>query len=288
MNKLILWDLFGGGQNSIYNTVKEYNLPIDVYTFDITEPQHDKQFKLDLSNADVIEKLKDYPKPDIIVASPLCQSFSCALAVKGGTVGWKKLADNSIELRTLDEIKECLKSNPYMKNWKADVMKQRATLGLNCIWNTLRIIDRFKSKYWYIENPKYSLIWNYIKNNCDFDGIDNFADYSAYGFLTQKPTNFLSNINLNLKTGGYTKPKKIKENNKTYLVYKDGKKVKWVNCRSEMIKRIHQASMDTVQKNKKQKANDKSSCQIKEATAVSAIPHLLLKDILEQFIKGEN
>ena len=28
MNKLVLWDLFGGGQNSIYHTVKEYNLPI--------------------------------------------------------------------------------------------------------------------------------------------------------------------------------------------------------------------------------------------------------------------
>lgn len=288
MNKLIVWDLFGGGQNSIFNTVKEYNLPIDVYTFDITEPQHDKQFKLDLSDWDIILKLKDYPKPDIIVASPLCQSFSCALAVKGGTVAWKKLDDGWIQQRTLDEIKECLKSNPYMKNWKAEVMLQRAKLGVMCIYNTLRIIEHYQPKYFYIENPKNSLIWNYIRCNYRLNAINNFADYSAYGFLTKKPTNFLSNINLNLKTGGYTKPKKIKENNKTYLVYKDGKKVEWVNCRSEMIKRIHQASMDTVQKNKKQKANDKSSCQIKEATAVSAIPHLLLKDILEQFIKGEN
>lgn len=55
-----------------------------------------------------------------------------------------------------------------------------------------------------------------------------------------------------------------------------------------MIKRINEASMDKVQKNKKQKANDKSTHQIKEASAASAIPHLLLKDILEKFIKGEN
>ena len=287
MNKLILWDLFGGGQNSIYNTVKEYNLPIDVYTFDITEPQHEKQFKVDLSVLDIIVKLKDYPKPDIIVASPLCQSFSCALAVKGGTVGWKKLDNKSIQLRTLNEIKECLTLNKYMKNWKADVMRQRAILGWNCIFNTLRIIGHYQPKYWYIENPKNSLMWNYIKYNYRLNAINNFADYSAYGFLTQKPTNFLSNINLNLKTGGYEKPKKIKEHNKVYLVYKDGRKIEWVNCRSEMIKRLNEASMDKVQKNKKQKANDGSSCQIKEASVASAIPHLLLKDILEQFIKGE-
>ena len=285
MNKLILWDLFGGGQNSIYNTVKEYNLPIDVYTFDITEPQHDKQFKLDLSSKDVIEKLKHYPRPDIISASPLCQSFSIATAIKGGgTIGWKKLKDKSIQIRTLEEIKYCLTLNKYMKSWNPEVMLERAKLGKRCLENTLLIIEYFKPKYFYIENPKLSLMWNYTKFNKDIEYFYNHTNYSSYGFLTFKPTTFLSNIQLDLRQEPRKTYKKIVEDNKTYLVYKDGKKVEWVNCKNKMLERLNEASMDKVQVNKKQKTNDGSSCQIKEASAVSAIPHLLLKDILEQFL----
>ena len=285
MNKLILWDLFGGGQNSIYHTVKEYNLSIEVYTFDIAEPQHDKQFKLDLSSNDVIEKLKDYPRPDIIVASPLCQSFSIATAIKGGgTVGWKKLKDKSIQIRTLDEIKYCLTLNKYMKSWNPEVMLERAKLGKRCLENTLLIIEYFKPKYFYIENPKLSLMWNYTKFNKDIEYFYNNTNYSSYGFLNHKPTTFLSNIQLDLRQEPRKTYKKIVEDEKTYLVYKDGKKVEWVNNRTTMLERLNEVSMDQVQVNKKQKSNDKSNFQIKEATAISAIPHLLLKDILEQFL----
>ena len=285
MNKLILWDLFGGGQNSIYNTVKEYNLPIEVYTFDITEPQHEKQFILDLSSKDVIEKLKQYPRPDIISASPLCQSFSIVTVIKGGgTIGWKILKDNSIEIRTLDEIRYYLTLNKYMKNWKSEVMLERAKLGKRCLENTLMIIEYFKPKYFYIENPRLSLMWNYTKFNKDIDYFYNNTTYSAYGFLTYKPTTFLSNIQLDLKQERPKAYKKIVEDNQTYLMFKDGTKIKWVNSKVKRLEKLNEASMDKVQVNKKQKSNDSSSCQIKESSAVSAIPHLLLKDILEQFL----
>lgn len=285
MNKLILWDLFGGGQNSIYNTVKEYNLPIDVYTFDITEPQHEKQFKLDLSSENVIEELKKYPNPDIIVASPLCQSFSITTTIKGGgTIGWKKLKDRSIQIRTLDEIKYCLTLNKYMKNWKSEVMLERAKLGKKCVENTLMIIEYFKPKFWYLENPALSLMWNYTKFNKDIDYFYNTTNYSSYGFLTFKPTTFLSNIQLDLRQEKRKVYKKIVEDNNTYLLFKDGTKIKWVNSKVKRLEILNEASMDKVQVNQKQKANDSSTHQIKEASAVSAIPHLLLKDILEQFL----
>jgi hypothetical protein len=45
---------------------------------------HKKQFILDLAQKDVIEKLKKFPIPDIVVSSTLCQSFSCVLNMKGG------------------------------------------------------------------------------------------------------------------------------------------------------------------------------------------------------------
>jgi hypothetical protein len=56
----------------------------DIYTFDITEPTRKKHYKLDLSQDNIVEIFEKFPKPDIIVASPLCQSFSCVLNMKGG------------------------------------------------------------------------------------------------------------------------------------------------------------------------------------------------------------
>lgn len=84
--KIIVWDLFGGGQNSVYNTLKEFNLldTYEVYTFDITTPTRKHHYILDLSVDNVIEHLKQFPTPDIITASPLCQSFSCVLNMLGG------------------------------------------------------------------------------------------------------------------------------------------------------------------------------------------------------------
>ena len=106
MNKMVIWDLFGGGQNSVYFSLKEYNLldKFDIYTFDITKPVHNKQFYLDLSQKNIVEIFSKFPKPDIILASPLCQSFSNVLNMKGGgTCFWKlnskknKLIERSVK-----------------------------------------------------------------------------------------------------------------------------------------------------------------------------------------------
>ena len=280
---MIIWDLFGGGQNSVYHTVKEHELDATVYTFDITKMQHAHQVELDLSADDVIEQLKAFPQPDIIVASPLGQSFSKALAVKGSTVGWKVNKDNSISLRTLDEIEYAKSNNNYMKHWKADVMLARAQLGKKCLDNTLAIIEYFKPKYWYIENPRLSLMWNYTKFNKDIEYFYNYADYSAYGFLAQKPTCFLSNIKLELKIGGWMKASKETIDGVKYLVFPNGQKVRWSNNRAEMIKRLNESCMNFIQENEKQTIGDKSSKQFKEAEATSAIPHDLIWDIISQF-----
>ena len=89
-SKIIVWDLFGGGQNSVYESLKDNPL-FDVWTFDITEPTREQHIKQDLTVNNIIEVLAAYPKPDIIVASPLCQSFSSILSMKGGgTCFWKK------------------------------------------------------------------------------------------------------------------------------------------------------------------------------------------------------
>lgn len=107
MNKKIVWDLFGGGQNSVYNALDKNEY--DVYTFDLVpEPEHNKQFVIDL--AQDFHNLKEYfsklPKPDIIVASPLCQSFSSILTMKGGGLAFELMKI----VQKPSSLKEALKS----------------------------------------------------------------------------------------------------------------------------------------------------------------------------------
>lgn len=60
---------------------------------------------------------------------------------------------------------------------------------------TIEIIDYLKPKYYFIENPRYSSIWNFIEN-------ENFAkdfvivDYCAFGYTYKKPTKILTNKKL--------------------------------------------------------------------------------------------
>lgn len=307
MNKLIIWDLFGGGQNSVYNSLKEFNLldKYEVYTFDITEPTHKNQFHIDLSQDNIINIFQHYPKPDIIVASPLCQSFSNVLNMKGGGTCFWKLNNNKTKLieRSVKEFEKL--KNGFTKNLKADVQLFIKRLGQKCIDNVIELIEYYKPKIWYIENPKLSLIWKYItlnkskfykKYNCYF----NEASYGKYGFLTTKSTYFLSNVKMNFMKGKIDPPYYIKEiNGIKYYVLKDDPNIKLrrdLNSRmlgissiTKMLKARNVKSgmggMDFVQKSLKspKQINKKSSEQICEAGPASAIPHKLIKHIFSYF-----
>ena len=113
----------------------------DIYTFDITEPIHDQQFKIDLAQDHIVEKFKQFPKPDIIVASPLCQSFSCVLNMKGGGTCFWKFNDAKTKLieRSVKEF-EALKSG-FTKNLKADVQLFIKRLGQKWIDNTIALLN---------------------------------------------------------------------------------------------------------------------------------------------------
>lgn len=306
MRKKVVWDLFGGGQNSVYFSLKEHNLldKYDIYTFDITDPIHDKQFYLDLSQNNIIDLFKKFPSPDIIVASPLCQSFSTVLNMKGGgTCFWKLNSQkNKLIERSVREFNE-LKSG-FTKNLKPDVQLFIKRLGKKCIDNTLDLIMYYKPKFWYIENPKLSLMWKYIiLNRNDFCNKNKYylneASYGKYGFLTTKSTFFMSNIEMDLRKGKIPPPYYIKEiNGEKYYVLKDDEAVKLrYNLDSRMIglaslQKIIKArkaksgmgAMDFVQKNQSiRQKNKKSNEQICEAGPASAIPHSLIKEIFSFF-----
>lgn len=72
-----------------------------------------------------------------------------------------------------------------------------------CAFNTTRIINRYHPKYWVIENPQGSQIWKYLEYYHNFTGYRNIAHYAKYNeAFPKKPTCFLSNIKLDLKTMG--------------------------------------------------------------------------------------
>lgn len=308
--KIVVWDLFGGGQNSVYKSLVEKDKikHFDVYTFDVTQPDRDNQFKIDL--AQEFSVLKSYfsslPKPDIIVASPLCQSFSSVLNMKGGGTPFWKYADESKTLlteRTVEEF-EKLKGG-FTKNLKADVQLFIKRLGEKCINNTIDIIKEFQPKLWYIENPKNSLMWKYIKyNKVDFYNDKlmylNEASFGKYGFLTSKPTIFLSNLKIILEKGKIEPPYEIKEiMGQKYYVLKDDNSVKvpysldsrmiGLSSLNKMIKarsvKSGMGGMDFVMRsNKNIQKNKMTNEQLSEAGPASAIPHDLIDAIFSAFL----
>lgn len=275
MNKIIVWDLFGGGQNSVFQSLKDDPI-FDVWTFDITEQTREQHIKQDLTVNNIIEVLAKYPKPDIIVASPLCQSFSCVLQMKGGgTCFWKKENGLLVE-RSVQEF-EALKTG-FTKYLQADKQLQIKRLGEKCINNTLAIIEHFKPSCWYIENPRNSLMWFYItQNKAEWvwkNGpiYSNLTYYNNYGFKVQKPTIFLSNIDLHLKYEkiNYKYEKEVINNVCYYKV--NGVK----QSRAGLIKNL----------NKEVANNAKTTKDNTEAKATSAIPHDLIRDIFRNFINN--
>lgn len=298
--KIIVWDLFGGGQNSVYYSLKNNEVlkNYDIYTFDITAPAHSKQFNINLAQKNIINIFKKYPKPDIIVSSPLCQSFSNILSMPGGgTCFWKiDRTKNKLVFRSTKEFKK-LKSG-FSRNLDAKTQKFISKLGKKCIDNTIKLIQHYKPKNWYIENPKSSLLWKYIVlNRPDFfnpaNCFFNETNYFQYGFLAKKPTYFLSNVKMHLKLGLYQKKYLIKknENGKKICLLTNNPKVKFKISQSNRtwnhidVSKIENDinSNSVINLKKVNQKNKLTELQISESSYNSAIPQKLIIHIFKYF-----
>lgn len=231
--------------NSVYHALK-YFKNVEIHTFDINEKtQHPNQYVVDLTTPNIIEVMSNYPQPDIIFASPLCQSFSWLMHCEGGRLGWKLCENEQIyKVRELQDIQYQIDKNGFFKQNKAQSIQDRAILGGRLLNACIALINHFKPSFFYIENPEKSLMWDFIdKNIPSFAGFyKNRAEYSSYDLSkTNKPTIFYSNCKLDLKNYG------IKGN-----VYRP----RW----AKLVE---------------------TPCT-KEQSARSAIPHLLIVDIFKQ------
>ncbi len=200
---LVVWALFDDGNMSVYKALKD-NPNYKVISVGIQKK--DDVFYCDLTDIDVIKKLKLLPKPDIIVASPMCESWSMGSNMRGGNACWR---DSRIS--NLFETNEYLgirKKSDYEYDgcqFKFIKSLHKRVIGELCVVHLLEIIDYFQPKFWYIENPQFSRMWFYIDEICCWMNrhVKNITHYNAYDNeiekYSHKPTCFLSNIYLNLK-----------------------------------------------------------------------------------------
>ncbi len=218
--KIIIWDLFGGGCNSVSRAIKKYKFDqkYTVYTFDVVETHKEsfrgqlnysfqKYINIDLSQNDIINEFykmlsnKTIEKPNIIISSTLCQSFSKVLSMTGGgTCFWKQSIrkDKTSPLieRSIEEF-EFLKSG-FTKNLNTEKQLFIKRLGEKCAINTVKLIREFKPNNWYIENPDSSMLFQYLSVNLNFKGFLSIACFGAYGFPQNKSGGFYSNVKIEL------------------------------------------------------------------------------------------
>lgn len=216
MRKMIAWALFDSGNGSYTKAINTLNgsggTKIEVYPIGLDIENKNNHF-IPLNLADysrlfgdnkLFDTLDKLPKPDLIIASPPCESWSSACAMSNGTAFWKR-----------EDISDSLfipqkKPSPFTVRPKQDFITayhdydfeklyMKRVNGELTTFNTIQIIKRYQPMYWIIENPASSKIWEYIR---DILGVDlpylNLTRYNNYDYPLQKPTKFAGNIFLNL------------------------------------------------------------------------------------------
>lgn len=99
---MIVWALFDSGNGSYTKGVKDLNdkglCDIEIHPIGIDIERKNNHF-INLNLADysrlfgdntLFDTLDELPKPDLIIASPPCESWSNASAISNGNACWKK------------------------------------------------------------------------------------------------------------------------------------------------------------------------------------------------------
>lgn len=205
-NKLIIWALYDDAMSSYKKAIQKYfpkqfevhSIGINDVVFKERSDYYYHKIDLSLNNINLINQLRQLPKPDIILASPPCESWSGADC-------------NGKMFRSIDKngnwvVKNKLFYDLYNQNAhpvkkRYFIQKERGRIiGESTIGATIEIIQSFKPKVWVIENPVTSKTWEFQENHWDFHGIMNKTFYSSYDSnFSLKPTYFKSNVKLILK-----------------------------------------------------------------------------------------
>lgn len=221
--KMVVWALFDSGNGCYTQAAKKFK-NIDIYPIGIDIERKNSHF-VELNLADysrlfgksmLFQSLDQLPKPDVILASPPCESFSVASAMWGGNACWKQeMKEGSrFVIRNKKDYDVPQVKRPHFRYEKSFFNRINGEL---CIYNTIEIIKRYEPKVYVIENPLSSRIWSYISSVLDFQiPCDNSTYYGNYGYPVKKPTKFKSNIELDLKYENYRAGVRLNDIMKTY------------------------------------------------------------------------
>lgn len=209
---MIVWALFDSGNGCYAQVAKEFT-ELEIYSIGLDYLNKNNHF-INLNLADysylfgdntLFNTLDKLPKPDLIIASPPCESWSMASALRGGNASWKKedLSDSLFIPQTEPSAFTIRSNADYLEsynNLKYERQFIKRVNGELTIFNTIQIIRRYNPKFFIIENPANGKMWEYIREIIDFEiPFDNLTRYNNYDYPLQKPTKFGSNLNLNLK-----------------------------------------------------------------------------------------
>lgn len=204
-SKIIVWALYDDAYSSYKKAIKKhYDGIFEVHSIGINDIKFNESkdyfyhlIDLSLNNFNLIKQLSSLPKPDIILASPPCESWSGAdcngkmfrSIDKEGN--W--IVKNSIFYERYNETCHPVKHRFFEQKERGRI------IGESTVGATITIIKHFKPKVWIIENPKTSKTWEFQENHWNFIGEMNGTYYSAYdNNFSLKPTIFKSNIKLSL------------------------------------------------------------------------------------------
>lgn len=209
---MIVWALFDSG-NGCYKRSADKIDDIEIYSIGLDIENKNNHF-INLNLADysrlfgdntLFDTLDKLPQPDLIIASPPCESWSVASALKNGNACWKRedVSDSLFEpqvrpspftIRTKKDYQESHNNLDYAKQFI------KRSNGELTVFNTIEIIKRYNPKYFIIENPASGKIWEYIETVIGFNlPYKNLTRYNNYDYPLQKPTKFASNVYLGLK-----------------------------------------------------------------------------------------
>lgn len=171
MSRLICWALFDSETGDYMATVRKYLADkIDIYGVGLSYYNKNTPNYLNFNLADFSELfdgvgigeklLKSLPKPDIIVASPPCESWSHMTSINNGNIHWKRYASKLFPENKVFQLQDTDVATGFVKNNGIKTFYCRVN-GELCHQNTWEIIKTVKPKVFMVENPdNYS--WEYI------------------------------------------------------------------------------------------------------------------------------
>lgn len=186
---MIVWALFDSG-NGCYTQAAMQADGVEIYPIGIDIENKNSHF-ISLNLADygrmfgdnrLFDVLDGLPKPDLIIASPPCESWSIASVMWGGNASWKQEKGVNRNLSKFTIRNRVDYELPHVQ-FKYERSFFNRINGELCIYNTIEIIKRYQPKVFIIENPASSRIWHYISDILNFNiKYENLTYYNNYGY----------------------------------------------------------------------------------------------------------